>query len=81
MIGGPDFFYFFFFKVSEVHNRNLRSRDNAELRVPFAKTAYFENSFSVTGAKLWNSLPIETRGISNINSFKNAIKLYLLRSS
>ena len=77
----PTYITEMFTKVSEIHNRNLRSRDNAELRVPFAKTAYFENSFSVSGAKLWNSLPIETRGISDINSFKSAIKLYLLRSS
>ena len=39
-----------FTKVSEIHDRNLRSKDNAELRVPFAKTDYFENSFSDTGA-------------------------------
>ena len=77
----PTYITEMFTKVSEIHKRNLRSRDNAELRVPFAKTAYFENSFSVSGAKLCNSLPIETRGISDINSFKNAIKLYLLRSS
>ena len=73
----PTYITEMFTKVSEIHNRNLRSID----RVPFAKTAYFENSFSVSGAKLWNSLPIETRGISDMNSFKNAIKLYLLRSS
>ena len=74
----PTYISSMFAKTSEVHNRNLRSVDNAQLRVPFSRTNYFENSFSVNGAKLWNALPIELREISDVNSFKNAVKSYLL---
>ena len=52
------YFTSMFAKTTEVHNRNLRSVDNAQLRVPFSRTVYFENSFTVNGAKLWNALPI-----------------------
>ena len=69
-----------FTKTSEIHDRCLRSVYNDELRVPFSRTTYFENSFTVSGAKLWNSLQIELRQISNINSFKNAVKSYLLHT-
>ena len=50
-----------FTKTAEIHNRHLRSVANAQLRVPFSRTTYFENSFIVNGAKLWNSLPNELR--------------------
>ena len=65
-----------FTKTAEIHNRNLRSVDNAQLRVPFSRTTYCENSFNVNGAKLWNSLPNELRE----KAFKNAVKSYLLNS-
>ena len=70
-----------FIKTSDIHDRCLRSSDNNELRVPFSKTRYYENSFSVNGAKLWNSLPTNIKQISNINSFKNAVRSYLLNSN
>ena len=59
-----------FTKTSELHSRNLRSVDNDELRVPFARTNYFAKSFSVKGANQWNALPFKIRQISNINTFK-----------
>ena len=68
-------------KTSDIHDRCLRSSDNNELRVPFSKTRYYENSFSVNGAKLWNSLPTNIKQISNINSFKNAVRSYLMNSN
>ena len=39
-----------FMKVSETHNRQLRSADNDLLKVPKSRTKYYNNSFS--GAKL-----------------------------
>ena len=66
--------------TAEIHNRNLRSVDNAQLRVPFSRTTSFENSFNVNGAKLWNSLPNELREKADINSFKKAVKSYQLNS-
>ena len=40
-----------FTQTSETHNRNLRSVSNGDLKVPFARTKYFQNSFAVHGAK------------------------------
>ena len=52
----PEYISKMFVKTSEVHCRLLRSIDNDMLRVPFAiRTNYFENSFAVSGAKLWYS--------------------------
>ncbi|MCW4336379.1 MAG: reverse transcriptase domain-containing protein [Candidatus Thiodiazotropha endolucinida] len=70
-----------FTKTSDIHNRCLRSTDNDDLRVPFFRTRYYENSFSVNGAKLWNSLPPNIRQITNVNSFKKAVRSYLLNSN
>ena len=46
----PEYLSQLFTKTSEMHSRNLRSVDNDELRVPFARTNYFAKSFSVEGA-------------------------------
>ena len=67
-------------KTSEIHSRSLRSGDNDELRVPFARTNYFAKSFSVVGAKQRNALPVHIRQTSNINSFKTALRSHLLHS-
>ena len=60
--------------------KNLRSNDKEILKVPFSKTAYYDRSFSVNGAKLWNSLPLYLRQSTNINTFKKSLKLYLQNS-
>ena len=43
----PEYLSQLFTKTSELHTRNLRSVNNDELRVPFARTNYFAKSFSV----------------------------------
>ena len=76
----PEYISEMFVKTSEVHCRQLRSLDNDMLRVPFARTNYFENSFTVSGAKLWNLLPLEMRHSPNLDTFKKHIKAYLQNS-
>ena len=76
----PEYLSQLFTKTSEMHSRNLRSVDNDELRVPFARTNYFAKSFSVESAKQWNTLPIHLRQISNINTFKTNLRVHLLNS-
>ena len=76
----PTYISCMFTKTAEIHNRSLRSVDNAQLRFPFSRATYFGNSFTVNGAKLWNSLPNEFREIADINSFKNTVKSYLINS-
>ena len=76
----PDYMSDMFTQTSETHNRNLRSVSNGDLRVPFARTKYFQNSFAVHGAKQWNALPPDLRQKSTLGSFKTAIKTYLLHN-
>ena len=59
-----------FSKSVDIHGRNLRSADRDMLRVPYARTQYYENSFRIDGAKNWNSLPLNIRTTSSIESFK-----------
>ena len=65
-------------KSSETNNRNLRSNEQEFLKVPFARTAYYEKSFSVTGPKLWNVLPLEIRKSTSLSTFKTSVKKYYL---
>ena len=73
----PEYISEMIVKTSEVHCRSLRSIDNAMLRVSFARTNYFENSFTVSGAKLWNSLTLAVRHSINLDIFKKHIKRHL----
>ena len=67
-----------FIKISETHDRNPRSTDSGLLKVPYSRTWYYDNSFTVTGAKMWNSLPLNIRQSPSLGSFKGRIKSHLL---
>lgn len=73
----PDYLSERFIKVSETHDRKLRSVENDLLNVPYSRTRYYDNAFSVAGAKLWNSLPNDIRQSPSLCSFKTRIKSYL----
>ena len=57
--------------------RLLRSFDNLQLVVPKYKNKYGERSFSVSGPKLWNSVPFGIRSQPTLYSFKRSLKTYL----
>ena len=71
----PEYITDVFTKVSESHVRNLRSVDNDLLRVPSSRTSYYENSFTISSAKLWNELPLfcfkYVQNILKAHLFKN----------
>ena len=67
-----------FTTTSKIHDRRLRSVENETLKVPFARTSYYENSFTVNGAKQRNSLPTELRQTTSLSFFKTRIKSFLL---
>ena len=52
---------------------NLRDSEN-KLNVPLPRTNYYKNSFSYSGATLWNSLPREIRQAESLGLFKRLIK-------
>ena len=52
---------------------NLRDSEN-KLNVPLPRTNYYKNSFSYSGAILWNSLPSNLREAESLGQFKLLLK-------
>ena len=71
--------------ISELLNiyqpsRSLRSSALKYLSVPKCNTvSYGHRAFSVSSAKLWNSLPYYLRFTENINTFKTSLKTFLFK--
>ena len=57
---------------SACNSRSLRNTAT-DLRLPMKTSANGQKCFSVRGAKLWNSLPAETKQASSINTFKHLL--------
>ena len=74
----PEYLSSLLTKCSETNTRNLRSSKQEILKVPFARTAYYKKSFSVTGPKLWNALPLEIRKSTSLDTLKTSVKKYYL---
>ena len=45
-----------------------------KVNVPQPRTNYYKNSFSYSGAVLWNSFPLELRKAESLNQFKRQMK-------
>ena len=67
-----------FYMQRYTNTRNLRSNKQEFLKVSFVRMAYYEKSFSVTGPKLWNALPLEIRKSTSLSTFKTSVKKYYL---
>ena len=59
---------------------NLRDSEN-KLNVPLPRTNYYKNSFSYSGATLWNSLPRDIRQAESLGLFKCLLKYVEARHS
>ena len=58
---------------------NYSLRDSVtKLVVPFPRTNYMKNSFSYSGATLWNSFPCNIRGSGSLNQF-NAFAIIIIK--
>ncbi|MCG7876956.1 MAG: reverse transcriptase family protein, partial [Candidatus Thiodiazotropha endolucinida] len=73
----PEYLCEMFIKVSDTHNRSLRSVKNELLRIPCSRTKIYENSFIISAAKIWNEIPFNIRHSKNIDVFKKDLKTYL----
>ena len=65
----PDYLSEMFVDRSSITNYALRDTSN-KLALPLPRTNYLKNSFSYSGAILWNSLPDEIRQASSLHKFK-----------
>ena len=52
---------------------DLRDSEN-KLNVPLPRTNYYKNSFTYSGAILWNSLPSNVRQAESLGQFKGLLK-------
>ena len=66
----PDYMHSMFVNRDSVNPYSLRNTEN-KLAVPMPRTNYFKNSFSYSGAVLWNSLPIGLRQANNLINFRS----------
>jgi hypothetical protein len=48
----------------------ITDQSESKLAIPQPRTNYLKNSFSYSGAVLWNSLPTELRQASSLRKFK-----------
>lgn len=53
----PEYICEMFIKISDTHNRSLRSVQNELLRISSSRTQMYENSFIISAAKIWNAIP------------------------
>ena len=60
--------------------RNLRSFSAMQLVVPKTKlTSYGDRAFSKSAPVLWNSLPVDVKSATTIDSFKQLLKTHLFK--
>ena len=68
----PQYMRNLFIRNSACNSRCLRNTAT-DLRLPMKTSANGQECFSFRGAKLWNSLPAETKQASSINTFKHLL--------
>ncbi len=55
-----------------------RTCQSNNLHVVKSKLEYYNRSFTITGTKLWNSLPQNVKDMPTLSSFKHSCKTYFL---
>ena len=56
------------------------TRQSNEFHLPLLRTVFAKNTFIYKGPQFWNSLSNNIKEAPSLNSFKNRLKLYLLKS-
>lgn len=64
--------------ISSTLVKSQCTRNNL-LIIPCYLTSFGERSFAVAGPKLWNSLPLELRNVTDIVAFKKNLKTFLFK--
>jgi hypothetical protein len=72
----PDYMHSMFTDRECVTSVQLRDTEN-KLAVPMPRTNYLKNSFSYSGAVLWNSLPIGLRQAQSLDNFRASCRSLL----
>ena len=65
--------------VKDIHSFSTRSSFAEDIALPKCRTEFLKRTLCYTGPKLWNSLPLELKNSSSIESFKSNFKNFLLQ--
>ena len=65
--------------TSNSHSYNIRNA--SQPKPPTARTAYYQCNVSVSGLKLWNSLPQDIQNSQSVGSFKKSLHKYLSQTT
>ena len=63
---------------SQADPYKLRHVDDYSLKLNYARTTKFKNSYFNRIVEMWNSLPLEIRLAPNLEAFKSNVKKFLL---
>ena len=75
----PDYFSDYFKHVSDVHSIYTRQAIRDDLFLERRHTIqYGITSVQYSGAKLWNSIPVELRSLKSASQFRAKLKAYFL---
>lgn len=64
--------------LCDTHSRSLRSSENLQLSIRMHSTSFFNKSFTIQAARLWNALPIDVRRAQTLPTFKKLVKEHYL---
>ena len=74
----PVCFSDYFTQSNSLHHYS--SRNYLNLNLPLLRLGTNQKNVKFTGAKLWNSLPIQVKTTSTFSSFKSQLKRHILKS-
>ena len=63
---------------SQADPYKLRHVDDYSLKLNYARTTKFKNSYFNRIVEMWNSLPLEIRLAPNLEAFKSNVKKFLI---
>ena len=72
----PDYLSSMFTDRNTLNSYSLRDIEG-KLAIPKPRTNYLKNSFSYSGAVLWNSLPIGLRQADTLSKFRTGCDSFL----
>ena len=66
-----------FISTQDIHQYNTRSASSGNYYINYSRLNHHKNSFSIVGAKIWNSIPESYRSLPK-HIFKKKIQALLL---
>ena len=65
--------------VERVHPYGTRSAISGNIFLPRYDLSFTQKSIAISGAKLWNEIPVNIKRAVSLDSFKDKLKAYYLQ--